>query len=179
MTQTFVRKLGPGIIRAAFVVLRSNAADLTLLLLLLLRADPVGADVLMLMPLLLMMIMSLLILLLPHLLPFAAAAKPDRSGGGGDRVLRAHSHVPREDTRGRASGEAGVRAAVTAGVACVEASAPRGETAGGGVATYTGIHADKLLYLSGNRRGAVPSSLSEEKGRGNPRVPSAQKHVNT
>lgn len=35
----------------------------------------------------------------------------------------------------------------------MEASAPRGETAGGGVAIYTGIHADKLFFLSRKSKG--------------------------
>lgn len=96
------------------------------------------------------MLVSLLICLLPLFLPFAAAAKSDRSGGGGDRVLRAHPHVPREDARERASGEAGVRAAVATGVARVEASAPRGETADGVTTFRYTWYAGMLLSLSGS-----------------------------
>lgn len=69
-SSSHVRKLGPDIVYTwSTVCSANNAADLTLLLLLLLRADSVGVDVLM-MPL-------LIFLMLTKLLPFAAAVKSD------------------------------------------------------------------------------------------------------
>ena len=97
----------------------------------------------------------------------SVAAASDRPLGGGHRVLRAHPLVPREDARRRPSGEAGIRtaiaagndfirAAATAGVAWMEAPAPRGENVG----QFTTM----FFVLVRKAKGGFVVSLPEEDG---------------